>query len=129
MTKDEIINRLDCLCFEKTQYWLVAGAAMVLYGIRESTNDIDMGCSKELADELETRGYPTSDMPNGMRRIQISKDIEVFENWYHDKVCIHNGIPIITMNGLLEMKHELGREKDMYDIMLIEKYMRNNVVL
>lgn len=128
MTQNEIINRLDSLCFEKTQYWLVAGAAMVLYGIRDVTSDIDIGCSEKLADELEARGYPTSDMPNGMRRIQISQDIEAFENWYHDRVCIYNGIPVITLKGLLEMKCELGREKDLCDIMLIEEHIRKNML-
>lgn len=129
MNKNEIINKLDSLHLDKTQYWLVAGAAMVLYGIRDITCDIDIGCSKMLADELESSGYPTSAMPNGMRRIQISEDVEAFENWYHDKVCIHNGFHIITLIGLLEMKRELGREKDMDDIVLIEEYMGKNMLL
>lgn len=124
MTKNEIINRLNSLSFEKTQYWLVAGAAMVLYGIRDATSDIDIGCSKKLADELEAKGCPTSVMPNGMRRIQINKDVEAFENWYYDRVCIHDDIPVISLKGLIEMKRELGREKDLKDVMLIEYYLR-----
>ena len=123
MTKNEIINRLDSLSLEKTQYWLVAGAAMVLYGIRDVTSDIDIGCSKKLADELAAKGCPTTVMPNGMRRIQISQNVEAFENWYYDRVCIHDGIPVITLDGLLEMKRELGREKDFKDVMLIEYYL------
>ena len=38
--------------------WMITGSAMVLYGIREQTHDIDLGCTKQLADRLEAEGCP-----------------------------------------------------------------------
>lgn len=124
MTKSEVIKRLQELNYATDEYWLVAGGAMVLYDLRESTNDIDLGCTKALADELEKCGYATSLLPDGTRRISVAEDIEIFEKWLFDKVEIRDGIPIISLKGLLEMKKSLGREKDRKDIQLIEQALQ-----
>lgn len=39
--KDQIIDRLRKVGFDAGEYWVVAGAAMVLHGVKESTGDID----------------------------------------------------------------------------------------
>ena len=96
---------------------------MVLHGIRSQTHDIDMGCTKEFADELETEGYPTVVMPDGTRRITYAEDVEIFEDWIFDRVVYVDGIPVISLEGLLEMKRNLGREKDMRDIQMIEEFL------
>ena len=43
MRKAEIIDRLNALDFDKADYWVITGSAMVLYGLREQTHDIDLG--------------------------------------------------------------------------------------
>ena len=98
---------------------------MVLYDLRDTARDIDLGCSTALADTLESCGYATTLLPDGTRRITIAEDIEIFEEWIFDKVDIREGIPVISLKGLLEMKKRLGREKDLADIILIEKKLRN----
>ena len=124
MTKSEVIKRLQELNYATDEYWLVAGGAMVLYDLRENTNDIDLGCTKVLADELEKCGYATSLLPDGTRRISVAENIEIYEKWLFDKVEIRDGIPIISLKGLLEMKKSLGREKDRKDIQLIEQALQ-----
>jgi hypothetical protein len=37
-----------------------------------------------------------------------------------------NATPVITLAGLIDMKKELGREKDHKDIELIRGYLRHN---
>ena len=125
MTKTEIINRLLQLNFASNEYWLITGGAMVLYDLRDTARDIDLGCSTSLADTLESCGYTTTFLPDGTRRITIAEDIEIFEEWIFDKVDIREGIPVISLKGLLEMKKRLGREKDLEDIILIEKKLSN----
>ena len=125
MTKPEIINRLLQLNFESNEYWLITGGAMVLYDLRDTTRDIDLGCSTALADTLESCGYATTLLPDGTRKIYIAEDIEIFEEWIFDRVDIREGIPVISLKGLLEMKKSLGREKDLEDIKLIEKKLSN----
>ena len=123
MNKNDIINRLEDLNFDKSGYWVLAGSAMVLHGIRPETHDIDMGCTKEFADELETEGYPTVVMPDGTRRITYAEDVEIFEDWIFDRVMFVDEIPVISLEGLLEMKRSLGREKDLRDVQMIEEFL------
>lgn len=96
---------------------------MVLYGLREQTSDIDLGCTSELADYLQEKGFPTKQLPDGTRKIVVAEDVEIFENWLEDRVERFEGVPVISIQGLIWMKRALGREKDFRDIQLIlEKY-------
>ena len=119
--KHSLVKRLKELSFPETEYWVVAGAAMVLYGFRPETHDIDLGCSTLLADELERQGYPVSRYEDGTRKIVYTEDIEIFENWIEGTVEHVDGVPVVSVDGLIQMKRKLGREKDLADIALIER--------
>ncbi len=121
MTKLDIIERLKLLNYARSEYWVVAGSAMVLHGLKDTANDIDLGCTKCLADALESGGCRTLVLDDGTRKISVAEDVEIFEGWLFDNVVIIEGIPVISLNGLLEMKKRLGREKDIEDIKLIEE--------
>ncbi len=107
MNKIEIIRRLEELNFDKNEYWLVTGGAMVLYGIKNETHDIDLGCSKKMADNLEKKGYKVTRLIDGTRKINIENDIEIFENWIFDKIDVITNIPVISLDGLIAMKNGL----------------------
>lgn len=123
MNRNDIIVRLKQLNMDPSEYWLITGGAMVLYGLREVTHDIDLGCTTKLADELATRGYSVTLQDDGTRKILIGEDVEIFENWLYDRVIALDGIPVISLDGLIAMKKALGREKDLTDIRLIEEYL------
>ena len=123
MKKDDILARLKTLPFAPGEYWLVSGAAMVLYGIKEETPDLDLGCTPELADQLEKDGYFCEITPDGNRRLRIDDETEIFENWLCGSIEFHEGIPIMSLQGLREMKQRLGREKDLRDIHLIDEFI------
>ena len=42
MNKTEIVKELDKFPYSKEDYWVLTGGAMVLYGIKEQTSDIDL---------------------------------------------------------------------------------------
>lgn len=96
---------------------------MVLYSIREQTHDIDLGCTADLADRLEKHGVPVIRQPDGGRKFTIGEDVELFENWLYDTVQFIDGIPVISLKSLIEMKQRLGREKDRRDIRLIAVFL------
>ena len=83
MNKTEIIRKLNELEFDKEDYWLITGGAMVIRGIREETHDIDLGCTGKLADALEAKGYPVQHTADGKRKFVISPDVEIFEEWLY----------------------------------------------
>lgn len=120
MNKKEIAQRLKELAFDKAEYWLIAGGAMVWHGVREEAGDIDLGCSRKMADSLENQGVPVTRLADGTRKIVPAPDVEIFEEWLYDRVELVDGYPVISLPGLLEMKRRLGREKDMADIRLLE---------
>lgn len=123
MNKQEIINMLDEFPYSRAEYWIITGSAMVIYGIREQTHDIDMGCTSKMADQLEADGYTFSLTESGNRKFEIGEYIEVFENWIKDKTDMVDNVPVISIKGLIMMKQELGRDKDKKDIALIKEYM------
>ena len=124
MNRKQMLERLNELGFDKADYWLVAGSAMVLYGLRAETGDIDMGCAPRLSEKLQAQGCPVDYMPDGTKHIVLAEDVELFENWLYDRVEAVDGIPAISLQGLIEMKKRIGREKDLRDIALIEQYLK-----
>lgn len=122
MDKQEIISKLENFPYDKNDYRVITGAAMVLYGIREQTHDIDLGCTSAMADRLEAEGYLYKAAPDG-RQFKIGGDIEAFENWLGDGADVVDGIPVVSIPGLLNMKRRLGREKDLRDIKLINEFL------
>ena len=103
LDKLEIIHLLKEAAFDSREYWVTSGAAMVLYGIRDRTRDIDLGCTSQMADKLEKEGYSA-------------------ENWLEDRAVLLEGLPVVSLDGLIRMKETLGREKDRQDILLINEY-------
>lgn len=124
--KYSLIQQLEKLPFSKKDYWVVAGSAMVLHGFRPQTYDIDLGCSILLADKLEQQGYAIVRCKDGTRKILYSENIEIFENWIDGTVEIISSVPVVCVDGLIQMKNKLGRKKDLEDIALIEKMRKSN---
>lgn len=121
MNRNELLKRLDELPYDRDEYWLAAGGAMVFYGFREETGDIDLGCTKKLADELEASGCPVKILSDGTRKLSPAPDVEIFENWIEGEPVVIDGVPVVSVDGLIAMKRALGREKDLRDIRLIEE--------
>ena len=118
-----MIEKLKAFPYDPAEYWVITGGAMVLYGIREESSDIDLGCTAGLANQLEQEGYLYKVTDDGNRWFKLGEDIEVFENWLFDTVDHVDGIPVISVQGLIEMKKDLGREKDLRDIALINDFL------
>ena len=123
LTREDIIEALREAAFDRNEYWVAAGAAMVLYGIKDTAGDIDLGCTTPMADQLERSGCPAETLPDGTRKIVFSRRIELFENWIEDKVLFVEGFPVVSIEGIIKMKEKLGREKDLEDIRLIKEHL------
>ena len=62
MNKQELIKRYNnFLKKEKLtneQAWVGSGGTLLLLGLRDSTQDIDLGVPKDIFDKIRTRGLP-----------------------------------------------------------------------
>lgn len=83
MNRQEILDRLKAFPYDRNEYWIVAGSAMVIYGIRDETGDIDLGCSARMADLLESDGVPFGRAKDGYRRFEAGEGMEIFEEWLY----------------------------------------------
>lgn len=129
MNRQEILDQLTAFPYDRGGYWVITGAAMVLYGIREQTADIDLGCSAELADRLEADGFLLRRTADGKRWFRYGDSIEIFEEWLQDSTVAMDGFPVVSVKGLIGMKQELGREKDLKDIELMRAFLGRRVVV
>ena len=123
MKKEEILRTLESFPYDKSEYWLITGAAMVLFGMREETGDIDLGCTEKMADELEKGGFLYRRTENGKRWFRYSEAIEIFEEWKTGPLVSCEDLQLLSPEGLIAMKEELGREKDLRDIALIREWL------
>ena len=119
MDKEEIIEKLEKFPYDTREYWINAGSAMVMHGLRENTEDIDLGCTSALADLLEASGHLCGTGEGGRRRFRYGESIELSENWMYDGTERIDGFRVLTLRGLLIQKQLLGREKDAKDLVLI----------
>ena len=122
MTRSEFIRRLEDSALDKSQYVVTAGGSLLLHGIRTETRDIDLSCTKALADELVAKGFPVSER-YGKRRIELAEDFEVYEEPSLPDFVLIDGIPAMTLDEVIAMKKRMAREKDLRDLELIEKYL------
>ena len=124
MDRQEILNRLMAFPYDRDEYWVITGSAMVMYGIKEHAGDIDLGCSVKMADLLESDGYLYGRTKDGNRWFKVGESIEIFESWLYGSTIKMEGFRVISLNGLIEMKEKIGREKDFKDIALIKSFLK-----
>lgn len=115
MNKKEILARLKSLNLDPDKIMIVSGAALVVQGIIENTNDIDMSCDKEYYDKIN---WPTKIGAYGLE-IKYNDCFEIGSNLYFPSDSITVGrYRFMNIKKCLEIKEELNREKDKY---IIEK--------
>ncbi|MCT4612090.1 MAG: HD domain-containing protein [Clostridia bacterium] len=126
LTKEMIVKKLKGLNLDTSQYMLRAGTAMVMLGIKESTNDIDMGATKSYFRELVEKYNVEPEFMTEDYRIEIEDGIEIYEEWIEEKAVIIDGIAVATPEAIIEFKRGMGREKDLRDIKVIERFIEEN---
>ncbi len=125
--REDILRLLQELDFLGEDCWLTSGAALALYGVKESTRDIDLICTTALADKLEKKGVPfRRDGLDGTRIFAVSGQIEVLENWHTDEVVELCGVRAASLPSIRRQKEALGREKDISDIRLIDGFLERD---
>ena len=126
MNRQDILDKMNAFPYDRGEYWIVAGGAMVLYGIREETADIDLGCTAAMAERMAADGVPNEIAPDGRRHFRYGADIEIYEEGFRGPVVEVDGLPVHSVSGIIDMKRKLGREKDLRDLELIRQYFERN---
>ena len=127
LNRDDVLRIARGLSFMGEDCWLTSGAALVLYGVKETTRDVDVICTKELADRLQAQGVPykMSGLDN-TRVFAVSDLVEVLEDWYTEEVVELEGLRCASLLSIRGQKERLGREKDLRDIELIDRFLNES---
>lgn len=109
MNKQEILKKIETSKLDLSKIIILSGASLVLQGVEETTNDIDVSCLKEYYDTLKWK------TKKGAFDVEIKyKDVfEIGYNLYYPKDIVKvDGIPCLSLEKCLEIKEKLHREKD-----------------
>ncbi len=128
MNKEQIIEYLQKYNLDNTKYVVISGAAMVLYGIKELTHDIDISVSKDYYDYLLNNyecEYETKDINN--ENVYYIDKINFGKAHYPNENIYINNIPVEPIDEIIKLKKTFNRDKDKEDIELIKKYLKNKM--
>ncbi|MEG1256126.1 hypothetical protein [Clostridium sp.] len=123
--KEDIIKILKDIDLPLSEYWITSGAGLVIHGVKKSTNDIDLGCTTNLIEHFLKKGCKYRVAEDNSRIMEITDTIEILENWFVDEIEFIDGLPIGSLESIKTQKTELGREKDIKDIRIIDEYIKN----
>lgn len=126
MKKQEYLERLDSLNLDKEKYCIISGGVLLLYGIKEETEDIDIKLLPDYFDELnEIFNFKKS--PKYDYLYELGDDIELARlPFSKEDVYIVENHPVESLKKQLEWMEKNKREKDKEKIEKIKKYLKEN---
>ncbi|TSC89985.1 MAG: hypothetical protein G01um10145_416 [Microgenomates group bacterium Gr01-1014_5] len=136
MEFQKLVKQLKELNLPEDQHVVVGSGALAARGMREA-NDFDVLVTKQLWDRLASN-YKVEITPEGIENINLG-DIQILgkgsvfsdENIADLQTLIQTaeaveGVCFINLPYLKKFKQKLGREKDLKDIELIDRYLANH---
>ena len=125
MNRVEYLKKLDELELDKNRYCIISGGIMLLYGLRDSTEDIDIRIKPDYFEELKTRfKFKKSSKLDNL--YELSEEIEVRVLDYDESnIEIYDGYPVWKLELQLEWFKEQKRDKDKQKIKIIEDFFNN----
>lgn len=129
LLREDIIQTIKSMNLPSQEYWITSGAALVIHGVKETTRDIDLGCTSILIDKFIKEGCKYRLVEDNSRIVEVTDKIYLLENWFVDEILIIENLPVASLESIKKQKSQLGREKDLVDIKLIDDYIKNNILI
>lgn len=132
MNRQEVVSEVLAFCqlyaIPRESVVLTAGSAMVMYGLREETRDLDMCLTSA---SLKAVLSQTNEQPDlkGYLTIYSKYDIHEVED---EKFCVISGLRVVCLHDLLRLKRQLSKlatrsqdktRQDLTDIAMIDFVM------
>ena len=138
MNKKEILDILEKYNLNNKEIIIISGAAMVLRGLKEKTDDIDIAISekyeKELLESFDCQ-FEKEITDDKKYKTYFIDNIINFSTHYYDKYSGESlyGYKVQKVEDILELKQKLNRDKDQEAIKKIQKFINlkntNSLVL
>ena len=124
MNKAEFLHRLDELKLDKNRYCIIAGGVMLLHGLKDSTEDIDLKVQPDYFEELKSRFTFTKSPKPYPDLYELSDTVEVAARPFN-QVEMVDGYPTEPLEQVLAWMKENHRPKDREKIRIIEDYLNH----
>ena len=128
LNKDNILSILEDLNLPKGHYAVNTSSVLVLNGLKDYANDIDIDCDIELFNLFLDKGYISKfhKGPNDYcsEIIDLTESIQLIkkEVLISEDIVDYHGFDIYTLEYVRRFKAFLGREKDLKDIDFIDNW-------
>ena len=124
LNSNDILKVIDSLKLDYNDYCIISGGALVLYGIRDLTEDVDIFINKHGFDMLSKKYNIVSKENKYKDLFGIGDNIELLLREF-DKTVVYNfnGYPVLKIEDILKWKEDNRRDKDLKDIELIKDYL------
>ena len=125
MNKELYLNKLNELKLDKSKYCIISGGAMLMHGLKDKTNDIDLYILPEYFEELKNR-FEFKQSPKHPQLFELGEDIEMkVKDFSSDDIEFVEGYPVFKLELELEWKLRHNREKDQESIQIIQNYLKS----
>ena len=123
MNKEELYKLVEKLKLPITEYCILSGGSLVMHGIRENTNDLDIDITKKGFEIIKKYFSPTL-VDENKKLYKIIENIECFlDNNFETDIELIDGYPCQSLMSVYRLKKKLNREKDQSDIIAIKKVL------
>ena len=129
LNREKILLLLDKLNLPKDKYALGTSGSLVLFGVKDEANDLDIDCDSVLYDSFLEKGYKERiyypKEGHTAHIIDLSEEIQLIRKAELNRLDIVeiDGVSVYTVEAVRRFKEFLGREKDLRVIELIDKYL------
>ena len=124
MNKEEYKKKLDALGLDKNRYCVISGGTMLLYGLKETTEDVDIKVRPDYFEELKAK-FKLKKSPKYSYLWELDDETEVAVLDYDDSdVVMVDGYPAESLELQLKWMLEHNRPKDQKKIETIRNHLR-----
>ena len=123
MQKELFLKKLDELNLDKNSYCIIASGSMLIYGLCDRCNDIDIRTTKELFDYLNEK-YHMKKSTRYDYVYELNDYIDVnCKDFNPNMIEFIDGYPVEKLEVNLKWMEENNREKDKEKIRIIKEFL------
>lgn len=127
MNKEELIELVESLNLPKSEYYILSSGCLLLYGLRDKANDLDICITQKLFEELKEKYHLTDADKNECGFYKINDKVEaVVTGKYSFEFDIKDGYQVQKLDSILASKQDSDRLKDKIDVEKILEYFKTH---
>lgn len=128
MSNMNVFEKVLELGLPTDSYVVVAGGVLVALGLLDWDGDIDLAVTPEVFERYKSDGWEQDDWRGKLVLRRDIYDIGVgFGEWSLEELQADaqwiQGVPFMSLDKLLQWKKQMGREKDLQHIALVQQYL------